>query len=179
VANAGVIQPWFGGTRTVEEQMQGIAPALAEARGKSVLDLGCAEGAIALRFVTSGAARVVGVECNEASVTQARQYCGVNVRIEHGNLNTMTLPAGPWDIVLALAIIHKLRQPAKLISDISETHAPLVVVRLPDGSTGRFLTKHYATPCDLNAEFIRHGYTMGSQVPGPRNELVQYWRRGC
>lgn len=170
-------QSWFGGARRVAEQMIGLDEALAECSGKSVLDLGCAEGAIALAFARAGASRVVGIECNAYSVKVALEFCGDLVRIEQGNLNTMRLPEGPWDIVLALAIIHKMRSPTNLIADIAGTGAALVVVRLPGGSSGTFQTKHYGTPCDVNAEFVRNGYVLGTALPGPQDELVQYWRR--
>lgn len=170
--------PWFGGARTLSEQMLGLEAALTEAPGKSVLDLGCAEGLIALEFVKAGASRALGIECNLETVRAAFERCGDRVHLVHGNLNSIPLPEGPWDIVLALAILHKLKSAAKMISDIAATGAGLVIVRLPGGSHRHIMSKHWGTPCDVNAEFVANGYELSVSVPGPRDELVQYWRRG-
>ena len=173
---------WFktdeqDGERTLQEQMTGLSEALGEASGMSVLDLGCAEGLIALEFAKAGALRVTGIECNPVTVQASRKYCGQRCRIELGNLNTILLPAWPWDVVLALAILHKLRDPAGMVAQIAETGARLVVVRLPKGSTGKIVTKHYGTACDLIDEFTKNGFALRTLIPGPFGELVQYWRR--
>jgi len=175
------LKGWFklpgkDGDRTLAEQMIGLAPALAEARGKSVLDLGCAEGLIGREFAQAGAT-VLGIECNPETVTAARKTCGELVRIEQADLNTTSFPAGRWDIVLALAILHKLRYPARAVSDIAGTGAGLVVVRLPSGSTGQFTTKNHGAWVDVNLEFKARGFALESVTTGPRREIVQYWRR--
>lgn len=164
------------GDRTLEQQLTGLESALAETSGKRVLDLGCAEGLIARAFARAGATDVLGVECNPDSVNVARAQCPPPVRTELANLNDYVVPQGPWDIVLALAILHKLKEPAGLVEQIAGVRPDLVVVRLPGGSTGRFTTKHHGTEVDLNAVFQAHEFRLDRTLPGPYGELVQYWR---
>lgn len=162
------------GDRTLEEQLTGLSFALAEAEGKRVLDLGSAEGLISNAFARAGAT-VLGIECNLESLAAAR--CADRVEIMHGKIGRQSIPAGPWDITLALAILHKLRFPEKVIADICAKTLDLIVVRLPGGSTGIVKSKHFGTLHDLNAAFVTNGCVLEKVVPGPRDELVQYWRR--
>lgn len=164
------------GARTLADQMRGLEQALAGAKGKRVLDLGCAEGLIGREFRRSGACEVVGIECNPEVAAAGAQQCGEDVRIVVGNLGYMELPRGPWDIVLALAILHKLKEPARTVQQIAALKPGLVVVRLPAGSTGYFETKSFSVACDLNAEMKRRGFSLECVVSGPQGELVQYWR---
>ena len=92
-----VIDGLQAGDRTLAQQMLGMEAALAEARGKRVLDLGCAEGLIALEFLKAGAAQVTGIECNPATAAVTRRLFlphGEACTIIEGNLNTVPLPAG-------------------------------------------------------------------------------------
>jgi 2-polyprenyl-3-methyl-5-hydroxy-6-metoxy-1,4-benzoquinol methylase len=55
--------------RTLAEQMLGLDKAVAECKGKRVLDLGCAEGLIGLEFAKAGAVNVVGIESLQTTLT--------------------------------------------------------------------------------------------------------------
>lgn len=163
------------GDRTLDQQLSGLEIALQEAKGKKVVDLGCAEGLIAKEFAKV-AKQVLGMECNHESVAEAtKQLVGFPARVRQGNLND-GLPDWPCDIVLALAILHKLKDPAATVAGIANWNPRLVVVRLPGGSEGYFETKTYGTQCDLNAEFRANGFRLDSTAKGPFNEVVQYWR---
>jgi 2-polyprenyl-3-methyl-5-hydroxy-6-metoxy-1,4-benzoquinol methylase len=84
-------QGWFripgevDGPRTLKEQMLGLGPALAEANGKTVCDLGTAEGLIALEFAKAGAASIYGCDYNAEMVETARSLVDrdLNVCFEH------------------------------------------------------------------------------------------------
>jgi 2-polyprenyl-3-methyl-5-hydroxy-6-metoxy-1,4-benzoquinol methylase len=107
--------PGQDGDRSVKGQLVGLARALEACRGKTVLDLGCAEGAIALEFARAGATRILGVEVVAEHLEVARRLCaGYPCEFRHEDLNRTRLAEGEqFDVVLALAIIHKLKHPAE------------------------------------------------------------------
>lgn len=167
------------GDRTLEEQMLGLAPALAEASGKTVLDLGCAEGLIGREFARAGAADVLGLETLDEHIQVARRQCkGFAVRFKQRDLNDQKPPKVPsYDIVLALAILHKLNQPARGAEYCCRASKALIVIRLPVGSDGVIFGKHTRVRCDLGQAMASHGFALERVEDGPRKELVQYWRR--
>ncbi len=177
---------WFdipgvtNGARTLQEQMLGLQPALDEAPGKAVADLGCAEGMISLEFAKAGAKSIYACDCNAEMIKTARELVGnASVMFERKDLNDMIAgEAKQYDIVLALAIIHKLRDPAEATRFIADSARSLVVVRLPYGSRGAFKSKSAPhAQCDTHEVFRDRGFELERTVEGPRRELLNYWRR--
>jgi tRNA G37 N-methylase Trm5 len=183
---------WFSipgmqaGDRSVAEQKRGLDAALAEAKGKTVCDLGTAEGCIALDFAQAGAERVFGCDANPALLITANRLLArasseVRSRVKFSNvdLNKATRER-PWsyDIVLALAILHKLESPEEGTRFAARSAKSLLVVRLPKGSTGEFGSKHRPDQrCDLRKVMPSEGFVLERTEEGPRTEQVQYWRR--
>jgi SAM-dependent methyltransferase len=176
------------GDRTLDEQLLGLDAALAEAAGKRVLDLGCAEGLIAARFIEAGAQLVHGVEIRPQFLVAAQSIAGRGhpnlghgLTVDFGDLNE-GLPkwlAPPYDMVLALAILHKLRYPTVALQRMAKACLGLLVIRLPLGSQGEFGSKHFRNQrCDLRAELPALGFRLERDAEGPRGERVHYWRRG-
>lgn len=184
---------WFAipgkqdGARTLKQQLKGLAPALAAAAGKTVCDLGCAEGLIALEFAKAGARSVYACDYNAGMIETARALqpfaSRASVRFEVKTLEQLIAEEiesdvdWRYDIVLALAILHKLRDPVRALAFLARVCGELAVIRLPKGSTGAFETKWYGTRCDVNRELTAHGLALDQQLPGPDGEWVQYWRR--
>jgi len=174
------------GDRTLEEQMTGLQPALAGTPGRSVLDLGCAEGLIGREFARAGAAAVHGVEMQERHLIIARELCaGLPMTFQCADLDEMAardsaLPPR-YDIVLALAVLHKLFAPENGARFCARASRSLVVVRLPansEANRGILRSKHNpAVSCDLTAVMTKNGFALERTLPGPRQEPVQYWRR--
>jgi SAM-dependent methyltransferase len=173
---------WVG-DRTLSEQMMGLEPALAEANGKAVLDLGCAEGLIAREFLMAGARSIVGLDYN-SDMIQCAEGLGLDplrARFRCHNLNLI----GPdeerechADIVLALAVFHKLRDPAVSVREWSRFALSLLVIRLPHGSTGEIRSKHWHhNTADIPRILAAQGFDLEQTLAGPRGELVQYYRR--
>lgn len=169
--------PWFGGHRTLAEQMLGLDYALAEADGKRVLDAGCAEALIGIEFVKRGAT-VVAFDNQDPLVAGALKATkGIrNITVLKADINEQ-LPEGPFDIVLALAVLHKSKDIPVATRALASLCTSLMVIRLPRDSTGRFKSKHFFSWIDLNEEMPRLGFTLERTEEGPQTELVQYWRR--
>jgi hypothetical protein len=81
------------------------------------------------------------------------------------------------DIVLMLAVLHKLRDPEKSVREWAQFAGSLVVVRLAGGSAGVVRHKHGYAQCDLRDVMPALGFRLERTAQGPRDELVQYWRR--
>lgn len=173
---------WFGNHRSLKEQMMGLGPALEESNGKAVLDAGCAEGHIAVEFAKAGA-RVDAFDNNPGFVVDAesaaRKHAKGAVRVKAGDINVgLPDPFGPaYDVVLALAILHKAESVYRSTKMLADACSGLMVVRLPKGSTGMLRAKFGPSWCDLNIEMPNLGFHLERTESGPRGELVQYWRR--
>lgn len=170
------------GDRQLDEQMKGLAPALIEARGKTVLDLGTAEGLIAAEFARAGACGVLGIEVIAEHVQVAKRHCnGLACEFRCGNLNDpAALPSAvSYDIVLLLAILHKLREPAAVLERIAKLARALIVVRYPIGAQHGIIidSRSNFVPCNVPAILKQQGFEFEREEPGPRKERVQYWRR--
>lgn len=180
---------WFNlpgqiGDRNLEDQLKGLDIALLEARGKRVVDLGCAEGLIARRFAEAGASSVQGFDSVAGHIATGRKMMGASpVALEQGDLNNRPLrkhiSGMQFDIALLLAILHKLREPAKLLAAVAQAAPALIVVRLPpqtapvivDARSGR-------RPCNVQTELERHGYRLDSIARGHFDEWMGYFRNG-
>jgi SAM-dependent methyltransferase len=174
------------GDRSIEEQLLGLGRALAECRGKRVLDLGCAEGCISAEFARAGAAEVLGVELLQTHLDVAREVCkGLPVRFACAHL-TDYMRANPsverFDIVLALGIIHKLENPNLILRWGADACGDLLCFRAPAKveSHGRdyiVKSKHTGVACNVQKVMRRAGFRNEGIVAGARGEGVQYFRR--
>lgn len=179
---------WFAipgvqeGERTLEEQLLGLGPLLDEVEGMTVLDIGCAEGLITRALIERGARKVMAFDCNPDNIDAAARL-GLDphrARFAVHNANVI----GPdeeaclhSDIVLGLAIFHKLRDPERMLKEWSRFAGELLVLRLPGGSKGEFSAKHSKARCGVDEVLPPLGFILERTEQGPRDELVQYWRR--
>lgn len=176
--------PGRPGERSIDEQLTGLHEALAECRGKSVLDLGCAEGLISLSFAQAGAAKITGIE-REAKHIEVAQHLrfpdGCEVKFKRMNLKRVTsADAVPHDIVLALCVIHKLDFPERGLRFAAQCARNLLCLRSGRGSTdGIIYGKYSRQPCDSTAVMREEGFWLEKIVDGAegRDEPVEYWRR--
>lgn len=179
---------WFAidgvqsGDRTLREQLAGLEPAFAGVAGKSVADLGCAEGLIAREFEHRGAS-VYACDNNAKFLDVARQWAGPRLHFELIDLRELIrqeMASGEiwrYDIVLALAILHKLPDPEAAARFMAAAARERIVVRLPLGSEGVVKHKHGRRQCDLREVFPDCGLVHEQTLPGPRGELVMHWVR--
>lgn len=160
-----------------------LRDALSEVQGKTVLDLGCAEGLIAIEFSKAGASYVLGVD----SVDEHLRAAGVQSRGHNVSFKKMDLlkanPDTPadFDIVLALGIIHKMRYPERLMRFAARSARELLLLRSGTASTdGIIRSKHYRNNfCDVPAIMIDEGLVLEKIVEGPKGQMenVEYWRK--
>ena len=173
-----------GGDRTIKEQMIGLDRALAETNGKTVLDMGCAEAAIARNFALAGAISVLGMEVIEEHLKFARLHCVDVPQVTLVNIDFRShLPREVkdnerYDIVLALAIIHKLHVPEVPLRFAAQSSKSLVVLRLPRWSRrGIVKSKQGFNPCNVFEVMAEEGFELEFETMGPHAEPMQYWRR--
>ena len=178
--------PWFKidrdpGLRDLKEQMHGLDALKQFSARASVLDLGCAEGLIGKFMIDVwGADHVDGIEVVPARVEKARELCEgyENARFFCSNFDDpSTLPEDllpRYDVVLALAIAHKLRDPVAFIEWAAE-HANVLAIRLP--------TKHpifrnkRSGMVEINPQEILSDWNLIWKGRGPRTEWTGIWRR--
>jgi tRNA (mo5U34)-methyltransferase len=126
---AEALGPWFhnidlGGVVTAPEHFLGDYPAVkwrrfghalpADLRGRTVLDIGCNGGFYSIEMKRRGAARVLGIDIDEAYLRQARFAATViGVEIEFLQLSVYDVAAleERFDIVLFLGVLYHLRHP--------------------------------------------------------------------
>lgn len=181
---------WFAipglqdGDRSLEDQMIAVRPALAEAKGKTVLDLGCAEGLIGREFARAGALYVLGVEGLPEHVEVARGVCrGLPMEFRIEDLNEFTLKklGRRFDIVLSLGIMHKLTNPQPGVELSARACTDLLLFRAKGGvHDGMIRSKHaLQNTCDVHLVMKLEGFKLEKTIQGPAhlNESVEYWRR--
>lgn len=171
------------GDRTVEQQMKGLAPALELARGRFVLDLGSAEGLVAREFAVAGASEVIGCDWVRDHVHIGRALVrGFPVTLLEADLNEKA--THNWisglqpNIVLMLAILHKLREPGVLVRTVARLQPELIVVRLPPETAPVIIDKRSGNrPCNVQTNMEEHGYRLASVDRGHFDEWVGYFSR--
>jgi ubiquinone/menaquinone biosynthesis C-methylase UbiE len=176
---------WFGGDRTIEQQMMGLDRLFADVEGKSVLDVGCAEGLIAMECAKSGAAMVRAGEIRKDAVAWARHHREHDKLLKHKDIIFWEQDANVWqpqasyDIVLMLAVLHKLEDPSAACKRFARVARDLVVIRLPPGHAPTIIDSRSGNvPHDIDTAVLTSGfYLEHAGYNGPFGEWVGYYRR--
>lgn len=184
------VNGWFAlpgrpGDRTFQQQLLGLDWLFANCKGKTVLDVGCAEGLIALELVgRHGAAHAHGVELVPGRVKMAqklasRRYLSTLAKFEVGDMDVLHTPPASYDIVIGLAILHKLKQPSKCATMLARATKHAVVFRLPPTGAPVIVDRRSGhVPHDIGAVMVSEGFTMvESNFDGPYGEYVGVWVR--
>lgn len=176
------------GDRTLDEQMLGVTEALAQCKGKTVLDLGCAEGLIGREFVRSGAALCHGIDSIADHLLVAERECEyLPMSFQQAALQDWAaerLAAGDierYDIVLALGVCHKLHDPGVGLRFAARSSADLVLVRMHARSEAKdgLLRSKFAKQnvCNTIEIMTGEGFRRETVLAGPKEETVWWWRR--
>ena len=168
------------GDRTLAQQLRGLDPMLAEVRGKSVLDVGCAEGLISLEVAYRGARYVHGYEIVPGHVVIAQQLAierDLPCTFIHADMNQHT-PSESYDVVLLLAVLHKFWEPAERARALASLCQDLCVIRLsPDGTEIINDARSLNVPQDIGAVMRSLGFCVERYELGPFGEVTWYYRR--
>jgi len=143
---AAALGPWFhnldlNGVRTAPEHFLGDYPAVkwrrfagaipADLSGCSVLDIGCNGGFYSIEMKRRGAARVLGIDTDEAYLAQARfaaEMTGETIEFRHLSVYDLAALDERFDIVLFMGVLYHLRHPLLALDLIHEHVARDLVV---------------------------------------------------
>jgi SAM-dependent methyltransferase len=108
--------------------------------GRSFMDVGCMwaiHGAWTFHAVESGAARVVGVDVNEATPEFLARNATGRVEFVRGDVNDVDFAArvGPIDVVMCTAVLNHAPEPLRLLQAlraVCRSHLVLGVPTLPE-----------------------------------------------
>lgn len=176
-----VLKPWFGkgGDRTLEQQLTGLDELLDHVPGKSVLDVGCAEGLISHHLIDNGAAAVHGLEVRADFVDEANRLRGDRAcSFDVADANEYK-PKREYDIVLMLAVLHKLKNPSDACKKFAKAARDLVVLRLPPKEAPFIIDERSGSkPFDIAKAMEDSGFRLGAHGRiGPFNEWMGYYTR--
>lgn len=175
---------WFStpgrpGDRTLDDQVKGLDWLFANCAGKTVLDIGCAEGLISIELAKCGALAVHGVEIVPEHVAVANKLRGdLPVTFEVGDANVWR-PRRAYDIVIALALLHKLKNPTAAAAAFAEAAREAVVLRLPPEHAPTIIDPRSKNePHHIGETMRRAGFKMrDAQHNGHFGEWVGVWTR--
>lgn len=172
------IEGYQTGDRTLAEQITGCEFALVECAGKTVLDLGTAEGLIAYEFAKAGARIVRGVDHSSAKIeTASKLNQWTNVNFVCHDIGRLDFPPLEYDIVLALSIITKFPDPALVLRKAADTCKDLLLLRNASVPNPMYYAKHGGKECNAVDVLTERGFKAERHCPGTHDEGVWYWRR--
>lgn len=166
------------GDRTLEQQLEGLRPLVHMAPGKSVLDVGCAEGLVDIGLHDLGA-RVHGIDVVVDHIGTARLMRGKRaIQFDLADANTYR-PTRHYDIVLMLAILHKLKDPVDACLRFAEAADEMVVIRLPPlGAAPKVMSSR--GPCSIpliSRAMNSAGWKFFEITEGSFGEWTSYWKK--
>lgn len=170
------------GLRSLKEQLRGLEKLQRFISRSSVLDLGCAEGSISKWLVDSyGADHVDGIESVAARVdiAKALSHGYENLHYYQADLNAPMTIEGLlpiYDIVLALAILHKLKDPEGALQWAAAKAWKYLVVRMP-GKEWTFMDRRSDGKVFDPKAILEPKWKVFSAEAGPRDELTIIFHR--
>jgi len=174
-------KPWFNGDRTLKQQLKGLKHLHNYLNGARVLDLGCAEGHISKYCIENGASNVHGIDIAPDFIIEAKRHTidySAKVLFECKDLNdihTINPFMNSYDVILALAILHKLRNPLNLLSIICKLNAELIIIRLPENNADIIIDPRSGNKPINVTDALSEMYKLRYVSSGHLNEWVGYY----
>lgn len=173
---------WFAipgvqdGDRTLEQQIKGLDAI--DFVGKTVLELASAEGLMSKWMIERGAKSVDGIEIVADHVKEAWRQCnGLPCGFNVMDLNKVGWPVRDYDIVMALAILQKLKNP----SYVAQTYARCckeMVIRLPPENAPLVIDARSGNvPYDIDKVMREEGFERVRVTEGHLKEWTGVYRR--
>ena len=97
-----------------------LAPLTGNERA---LDVGCGTGAFAYAIAPL-VGEVVGVDSSEGYLASAREHAPENCRFVLGNAESLDFPYGDFDLVGCLRVLHHVRRPELVVSELARVTRP-------------------------------------------------------
>ena len=184
-----LVKGWFStrgrpGDRTLADQVKGLDQLFANVHDKTVLDVGCAEGLISMELVRAGARLVHGVEIVPEHIYVARRESETSPELDQrtvfeiADANVWT-PPHDFDIVIMLALLHKLKNPSAACERFARAAKEGVVLRLPPGPAPMVQDDRSGNKIfDIPLVLRDCGFELVSESnDGHFGEYVAYWSR--
>jgi 2-polyprenyl-3-methyl-5-hydroxy-6-metoxy-1,4-benzoquinol methylase len=183
-AQQQVKKGWFStegrpGDRQLADQMKGLDWLFANCAGKTILDVGCAEGLISIELAKAGAVAVHGVEIVRGHVEVGNKLRGdLPVTLEVADMNVWQ-PRRQYDIVIGLAILQKLRLPSTVVVHLAHAAREAVVLRLPPENAPFVIDARSGNvPWNISSTLFNCGFNLiESSNDGHFGEWVGVWKR--
>jgi O-antigen biosynthesis protein len=124
----------FVGELVHAEHVARYALAARLAPGRRVLDVACGEGYGSAMLAAAGAARVIGVDLDEATVEHARRRYGLDMR--QGRVEALDLPDGVFDLVVSFETIEHVAEPQRALHEVARVLSPdgMLLISTPNAS---------------------------------------------
>jgi hypothetical protein len=170
------------GLRSEKEQLIGLDAIRPFMPRASVLDLGTAEGCLLKFYVdTLGVDLGHGVEIVSDRVEKAKEICKGYINLDffcadlnkRHKIDRFALPE--YDVVLALAILHKLEQPIETLQWAARKARRAIAIRLP-GREQTFTDRRSGNVL-VDPVAILPDFKLISAQPGPRAEMTMIFAR--
>jgi SAM-dependent methyltransferase len=179
-----LVRGWFStpgrpGDRTLDQQLGGLDWLMANCTGRSVLDVGCAEGLISIEMAKRGAVAVHGIEIIAEHVTVGNKLRGeLPICFEVANANTWR-PKRQYDIVVMLALLHKLKNPTEGCHYLAAAARQAVVMRLPPTYAPTIIDERSDyNPHHMDKVMLGLGFELETEnYHGHKGEWVGVWVR--
>jgi SAM-dependent methyltransferase len=170
--------PGREGDRTLEQQLLGLEPIIARVRNATVLDVGCAEGLISHAMADAGARLVHGIEIIPGHVEVAKAHNGSRPCLFNIADANLYKPQRRYDIVLLLAILHKLTDPTEACMRFADAAIHTVVMRLPPETAPTIVDwRSGRRPHDMLFAMKRSGFALHQVERSAFNEWCGYFHR--
>lgn len=93
--------------------------------GKTVLDLGCNDGAISFEYLQKGAARVIGIDIDERAIQRAQsRYHEERMSFVKNTVDQIPIDDQSVDVVISYDVFEHISQPKIILKELHRILAP-------------------------------------------------------